>query len=178
MTNPRKLITKGIADHLKAQTSPGIFPTSAGGRVFDADDTPPDADSLPEINVLFVSEVIDAAFMHQQGIRRRVMTVRVECYHTAGKSEVDDLAWEVEEALRANPDIGGMVEWCKLLNIDLYVVENQTMALFACVMTYEIIYYTHVPEAEGVTPTQVVFSFVPDIGPGNEDYYKSIEELI
>jgi len=170
--NPRKLITAHIATTLKTPdaSDPPVFPTPVGGRVSDNDATPPDADGLNEINVVFVKETIDEFSQHQDGRRRRIMTVQIECYNSAGKDAVDDIAWAVEEAMRANPTLGNMVESTKFLDIGFFVVENSTDAMYCMVMTYEIIYWTHVVEEDGI-PVTILLGFDPYTGPGNEDEY-------
>lgn len=173
--NPRKEVTSAIATYLKTPNN-GSYLTGAGARVFDNDATPPDADGMNEINVVFVKEDIDPATMHQDGRRRRIMQLQIECYHSGSRDAADDLAWDVENAIRANPTLANKVEWVKLTGLSLFVVENSTYALFSQVMTFEVIYWTHVePDEEGI-PRTVLLGFEPETGPGNEPDYSIIFE--
>lgn len=175
--NPRKLLLAAVSTYLKTPVpgmEPPAFLTDAKGRVFDNDATPPDAEALNEINVVFVSEAIDPGTQHVGGPRKRIMQMRVECYNTKSKDNADDLAWQVEEAFQANPTLNDMVEWFKLNSIDLFVVENETLALYAAVMTYEVVYWTHIQVDEGGRPTTVLLGFDPLTGPGNEPEYSDI----
>ena len=178
MENPRKLVTASVAQYLKTpilETDGPRFRTGAKGRVFDTDSTPPDVDSLAEINVLFVEEEIDPQTQHQGGPRRRIMEMRVECYHTKSKDNADDLAWEVEEALRENPTLSNSVEWLTLQKLNLFVVENQSVALFAVVMTYQVIYWTHqIADPDTGRPVTVLLGYDPHTGPGHEPDYEVV----
>jgi hypothetical protein len=181
VTNPRKLITAAVATYLKTPdaSTPPVFLTDSRGRVTDTDATPPDADDMPETNVVFIRETIDKTTQHQAGLgldspKRRVMEMRIECYHTASKDAADDLAWQTENALQAFPTLGDKVETLRLDDIDLFVVENATLALFAAIMTYEVVYWTHqVPDGTG-RPVTVLLGFVPETGLGHEPDYSAI----
>lgn len=181
MTNPRKLITAAVATYLKTpdDSDPPAFLTDSRGRVTDTDATPPDVDEMPQTNVVFIRETIDRTSQHQDGLgldspKRRVMEMRVECYHTASKDAADDVAWQTENALRALPTLGDTVESITLNDIDLFVVENAELALYAAIMTYEVVYWTHeVPDGSG-RPVTVLLGFVPEVGPGNEPDYSAI----
>lgn len=174
--SPRKEVVAAVADYLKTPVD-GKFPTDANGRVSDTDSTPPDVDSLPEINVLFVRETVDATTDHQNGAGglnspvRRVMEMNIEVYHDTPESL--DVAWQVEEALRANPTLADKVERVRINDIDLYVAENETVALYVSIIKLEVSYWTHVVDEEG-RPTTVLLGFWPEIGPGNEEDYTDI----
>ncbi|MCW1412207.1 hypothetical protein OLZ32_28050 [Rhizobium sp. 1AS11] len=176
MANPRKLITAAIAEYLRTPvtTDPLTFRTDAKGRALDSDSTPPDADGLAEINVVFARETIDATTQHQGGPRRRVMQVSVECYSTASKDAADDLAMQVEDAMRENPTLGNTVESLILTDVDLYIAERDSFALFAAMMKWEVVYWTHVQPDETGRPTTVLLGFAPEIGPGSEPDYSTI----
>jgi hypothetical protein len=174
--NPRKLLTEAIANFLKTPKTadPLTFWTDAKARVYDTDDSPPDAEGMCEINVVFVGETVDAATKHQGGPRRRVAQVRIECYHTASKNAADDLAWQTEEALRADPTIGGKVEWLTIAGLDLFVGKMETFSIFAAMLNCEVIYWTHYEEVPGERPTTVLLGFDPETGPGNEPDYSEV----
>jgi hypothetical protein len=174
--NPRKLITAAVAEYLKTpiSTDPLTFQTGAKGRVFDTDSTPMDADGEDEINVVFSRESIDPTTQHQGGPRRRVMQMSVECYSTKSKDNADDLAMQVEDAMRANPTLGNAVEWLKLTDVDLYVAEREAFALYGAVMQWEVVYWTHVQPDEDGRPVTVLLGFNPEVGPGNEPDYSAI----
>ncbi|RVH56277.1 hypothetical protein CN213_16145 [Sinorhizobium meliloti] len=176
--HPRKLIRADMVSLLKAAIpgDPVTYPTRAGQRVFDSADSPPHEDDPPSINVYMVGEDIDPEYRHQEGQRRRIMEVRVECYYSGGDGGeiVDEMAWQVENALRANPTINNKVEWCHLINTNVFFVESKKLALFAAVMTWQVIYYTHEYIDEGGRPTIVLLGFAPEIGPGHEPDYSEI----
>ena len=182
MANPRKEVTGTVAAYLKTpvSTDPEEYHTDAGRKVTDTDATPPDVDGLPEINVVFVRETIDRSSQHQDGLpglanpKRRIMEMRIECYHVTSKADVDDLAWQVEEAMRANPTLGNTVESITLNDIDLFVAERGEFALYAAVMTYEVVYWTHEVQIDGEVPVTVLLGFVPETGIGNEPDYSAI----
>lgn len=183
MANPRKLITAAVADYLKAPladdgAAPGApkrFLTDAKARAYDTDTMPPDADAMPEINVLFVREIIDETTQHDGGPRRRLMEMHIECYHNKGKAEVDDLAWQVEEAMRANSSVNNLVEWCKLTDLHLFIVENHTVSLFCVVMNFDVIYWTHEVKDETTgRPKTVLLGIDPEVGPGHEPDYSEV----
>jgi hypothetical protein len=177
MANPRKLITAAVAYYLKSpvSTDPPTFRTDAKARVFDSDSTPPDvSEDIAEINVVFARESIDATTQHQNGPRRRVMQMNVECYSTTSKDAADDLAMQVEDAMRDNPTLGNAVEWLKLTDVDLYVAERDAFALYGAVMQWEVAYWTHVQPDENGRPSTVLLGFDPETGPGNEPDYSAI----
>ncbi|MCB5201717.1 hypothetical protein LH464_04390 [Neorhizobium sp. T786] len=176
MASPRKEVVAAVADYLKTPVE-GTYPTAASGRVFDTDSTPPDADHLPEINVLFIRESKDASTDHQPGVLglnspvRRVMEMQIEVYHVTAESL--DVAWQVEEALRVNATLADKVESVRVNDVDLFVAENNTVSLYVSILKVEVAYWTHVTEDTG-RPTTVLLGFVPETGPGNEPKYEDI----
>lgn len=181
MTNPGRQIREAIVQLLKSPVGdPPAPPTDAGARVFNSSDSPGDVDGGAEINVYLAGETMDSTYQHQGGVRRRIMDLRIECYHYGGSGAdaVDDMRWQVEQAMRGDPTIGNRVEWCRLKESSIFFAEQADVALFAAVMSWEVIYYTDVAENEGSVPTIVLLGFSPDIGPGNEDEYTPILETM
>lgn len=181
MTNPGREIRTAIVDLLKTPFGdPPAFPTDAGGRVFNSSDSPGDVDAGREINVYLAGETLDPSWQHQGGGRRRIMDLRIECYHygTSGADSVDDMRWQVEETIRRDPTIGRRVEWCRLKESNIFFAEQGDVAMFAAVTAWEVIYYTVPAEDEAGRPTTVLLGFSPDIGPGHEPDYTVVYESL
>lgn len=180
-TNPGREVRAAIVDLLKTPFGdPPAMPTAAGGRVFNSSDSPGDVDGGKEINVYSPGETIDPLYQHAAGIRRRIMDLRIECYHygASGADVVDDMRWQVEEAINRDPTIGNRVEWCRLQSAATYFAEHGDVSATACVMVWEVIYYTGYSEDEGTRPTIVFLGFTPEVGPGHEDDYTKIYEAV
>lgn len=172
--NPRKLITANAAAFLNTPVGPDTFRTDAKGRVFDSESTPPDIEDLNEINITYGSETIDPTTKHQGGRRRRIMQMNVECYTTRGKDAADDLAMQVEDAFHENPTLGNTVESLLPLEVEFFVAERDSFALFGAIAHWEVVYWTHVEPDEEGRPVTVLLGFAPEIGPGNEPDYSAI----
>lgn len=179
MTNPGRIIRSAIVDLLKTPYGdPPASPTAAGARVFNSSDSPGDVDAGAEINVYLAGETLDSTYQHQGGIRRRIMDLRIECYHygASGADSVDDMRWQVEQTMRRDPTLGNRVEWCRLKESSIFFAEQGDVALFAAVTSWEVIYYTDLFLEDGVTPTIVLIGFSPEIGPTHQDDYTAILE--
>lgn len=181
MTNPGRQIRAAIVALLKTPYGdPAELPTDAGLRVFDSEDSPGDVDTGKEINVYSPGEVIDAAYQHVGGVRRRIMDLRIECYHYGGSggSAVDDMRWQVEQTVRRDPTIGNRVEWCKMRESSTFFAAQSDVSIWCAVTSWDVIYYTDIGTDEGNRPTIVLLGFAPDVGPGNEEDYTEIYEAI
>lgn len=178
--HPRKAVRAAIVQLLRTQGDDGSYPTMAGARVYDSADSPGDTDEPTEINVYMVDETIDPAFRHDGGMRRRIMGLRIECYYNGalGGERADRMAWEVENAIRTDPTVGNLVEWCHLENTQIVFAERGDISLFCAVMAWQVIYYTHEYQDGVGRPVTVMLGFDPDIGPGNESDYTAVIEGI
>lgn len=167
MQHPRELVRAAMVALIKAGG------TDAAHRVYDSRDFTLNTNATPAIVAYTLAERIDPDQQHQDGLRRRIMDMRVECYHTgdAGAAAVDRMAWQVENCARTDPTLGGRVEWCKLSSTDMAFAEQGEFALHAAVMTFEVVYYTHLYEVDGEPPITVLLGFEPQVGPGHEPEY-------
>jgi hypothetical protein len=189
MRHPREIIRDRFAALLSTPTdSPApVFPTAAKRRVYNSRDLPLDAESAtPAILIYTLSETLDPVEAMDGGIRRRTMDLAVQIYETGlsregdpgemdlGALRVDEIAWTVENLVYADPTFGGLVERCTLKETSIQVAgDAEETALWVAGMAFEVVYVTHMREAEGTTPTQIMLGFDPDTGPGNEpDYYE------
>lgn len=178
MDHPRKIIRAAVASLLKTPdgSDPPLYPTSAGVRFYDSRDFPLDIKKMPAGVVYTLSERLDPDYRHDGGLRRRIMELRVEVYDVDDDAAegVDKAAWEVENAIHANPTIGNLVEWCILTDTRIAAAEQGDLALFTAIMTFEVVYYTHVkPDSEG-RPVTVLLGFEPETGIGHEADYIAV----
>lgn len=178
MSHPRKIIRAAVASLLATPdaSDPPVYPTGARARFYDSRDFALDARTMPVGVVYTAGERMDPDYRHNNGIRRRIMELRIEFYHTGddGAEGVDLGAWQVENALHANPTINNLVEWCSLTDTSIASAVQGETALFTAIMTFEVIYYTHLAEGEGGQPVTVLLGFDPETGPGNEADYTAI----
>ncbi len=178
MLHPRKIIRQRVVDLLKAPTAgdPITYPTGAGIYVFDSRDTEPNPDRPQQILVYTLGEKMDPEYRHQQGLRRRIMTLRIECYSIGddGAAVADTMAWSVENAFLTDPTLNNLVEWVHLVDTNIAFAEQGEMALFCAVMDWEVSYYTNAQDDAGQQPTIVLLGFDPDTGPGHEPDYSEV----
>ncbi|WP_273757209.1 hypothetical protein [Bartonella sp. MM73XJBT] len=172
--HPRETIRESFVALIKAAK------TAAGDNVFNMRDFNLFIEAMPAINISTQNETIEDG--HDYGVRRRVLTVDVECYATCedGAGFVDQLAWQVEKIFHANPNLNNTVETCRLQNIAFAFGDNGALALHGAILTFEVIYVTNIPSPhEGNTTAEIVeplVGFNPEIGMGNEEKYAKIEE--
>jgi len=168
MLHPRQIIRQTIVELLQAGNT-----DASPDSIFDTHDEPLFADNLPAISVYTQSERLEEAEAQDFGLRRRIMTVAVECYHSGqqGAAIVDKLAWQVENILHSNPTLNTQVEWCKLTDTALSFADDGKQVLHGAVMTFEVTYCTHLYEMEGKPPVTVLYGFDPQTGKGNESDY-------
>ncbi|WP_332060831.1 hypothetical protein [Bartonella sp. CB74] len=170
---PRETIRENFVALIKAAK------TSAGERVFNMRDFNFSSENMPAINVSTQSETLDEG--HDYGLRRRILTVDVECYATEenGARCVDKLAWEVENVFHANPHLNNKVESCRLQNIAFAFGDNGVLALHGAILTFEVIYVTNIPDADegniAASCVEPLIGFDPETGVSNEDKYQKIE---
>ncbi|WP_375683362.1 hypothetical protein [Bartonella sp. AP3QHHD] len=173
MKHPRETIRETFVALIKAAK------TAAGDNVFNMRDFNLFIEAMPAINISTQSETIEDG--HDFGLRRRVLTLDVECYATCedGARFVDQLAWEIEEIFHANPNLNNTVETCRLQNIAFAFGDNGALALHGAILTFEVTYVTNIPcPDEGKAIARVVeplVGFKPETGVGNEDKYHKIE---
>ncbi|WP_455474993.1 hypothetical protein [Bartonella sp. B30(2025)] len=171
--HPRETIREMFIALIKAAK------TIAGERVFNMRDFNFSVETMPAINVSTQNETLEQG--HDYGLRRRVLTVDVECYATQeeGARCVDQLAWEVESIFHANPHLNNTVESCRLQNIAFAFGDNGAVALHGAILTFEVTYVTNISETdEGSIEARFVEPFVgfdPETGRENEDKYQKIE---
>ncbi|WP_375682124.1 hypothetical protein [Bartonella sp. CE47NXGY] len=174
--HPRETIRESFVALIKAAK------TVAGDNVFNMRDFNLFIETMPAINISTQSETIEDG--HDFGLRRRVLTLDVECYATCedGARFVDQLAWEVEEIFYANPNLNNSVETCRLQNIAFAFGDNGALALHGAVLTFEITYVTNIPspnEAEGIATAKIIepfLGFEPKTGAKNKDKYHKVGE--
>ncbi|GAA4667127.1 hypothetical protein [Bartonella pachyuromydis] len=154
--------------------------TTAGDNVFNMRDFNLFIEAMPAINISTQNETIEDG--HDFGLRRRVLTVDLECYSTQenGASFIDQLAWQVEKIFHANPNLNNTVETCRLQNIAFAFGDNGALALHGAILTFEVTYVTNIPSPhEGNETTGIVeplVGFKPETGMENEEKYVKIEE--
>ncbi|EJF86915.1 hypothetical protein [Bartonella rattimassiliensis] len=172
--SPRETIRKTFAALIKAAK------TAAGDNVFNMRDFNLFIEAMPAINISTQSETIEDG--HDFGLRRRVLTVDVECYATCedGARFVDQLAWEVEEIFHANPNLNNTVETCRLQNIAFAFGDNGALALHGAILTFDVTYLTNIPCPDEGNAIEVavepLVGFAPETGVGNEEKYHKIED--
>lgn len=172
--HPRETIRETFVTLIKASK------TAAGENVFNMRDFNFSVDNIPAINISTQSETIEDR--HDYGVRRRILTLNVECYATCkdGARFVDQLAWEVEEIFYANPNLNNSVETCRLQNIAFTFGNNAALALHGAILTFEVTYVTNIPstdEAESIATTKIVepfLGFEPETGAKNKDKYHKV----
>ncbi|WP_375630424.1 MULTISPECIES: hypothetical protein [unclassified Bartonella] len=171
--HPRETIRETFVALIKAAK------TAAGDNVFNMRDFNFSPENTPAINISTQSETIEDGYDY--GVRRRVLTLDVECYATCedGARFVDQLAWEVEEVFYANPNLNNSVETCRLQNIAFAFGDNGALALHGAILTFDVTYVTNIPCLdEGKATERVVeplVGFKPETGMGNQDKYHKIE---
>ncbi|EJF85351.1 hypothetical protein [Candidatus Bartonella washoeensis] len=173
--HPRETIRESFVVLIKAAK------TAAGDNVFNMRDFNFSVEKMPAINISTQSETIEDGYDY--GVRRRVLTVDVECYDTRedGARFVDQLAWEVEEIFYANPNLNNTVETCSLQNIAFAFGDNGALALHGAILTFEVTYVTNIPSPdteEGSVTAELVEPFLrvePETGVRNKDKYHKIE---
>ncbi|ALE02867.1 hypothetical protein [Bartonella ancashensis] len=155
--------------------------TSAGENVFNMRDFNFFLEKMPAINVSTQSESIDETYQHDYGMRRRVLTVDVECYATGddGARFVDELASTVEDIFHVHPNLKNTVETCRLQNIAMAFGDNGSVALHGSILTFEVTYVTHIPHPEEAAETlkTLFVGLDPETGRGNEDKYQKIGNI-
>jgi len=172
MQHPRKIIRQTIVGMIAAGA------TDAGERVYDTRDMTLFTGDFPVISVYTQAERLEEAEQQDFGLRRRIMTATVECYHSGdeGAEAVDRLAWQVENILHANPTLQLKVEFCRLLDTSIAFADDGVQVLHAAVMNFEVTYCTHLYEVEGAPPVTVLYGFDPQTGIGHEaDYIQAGE---
>ncbi|WP_375669094.1 hypothetical protein [Bartonella sp. MR168JLCBS] len=173
MKHPRETIRESFVALIKAAK------TAAGDNIFNMRDFNFSPENTPAINISTQSETIEDGYDY--GVRRRVLTLDVECYATCedGARFVDQLAWEVEEVFYANPNLKNSVETCRLQNIAFAFGDNGALALHGAILTFDVTYVTNIPCLdEGKATERVVeplVGFKPETGMGNQDKYHKIE---
>ncbi|WP_375685985.1 hypothetical protein [Bartonella sp. AP65SXKL] len=171
--HPRETIRETFVALIKAAK------TAAGDNVFNMRDFNFSPENTPAINISTQSETIEDGYDY--GVRRRVLTLDVECYATCedGARFVDQLAWEVEEIFYANPNLNNSVETCRLQNIAFAFGDNGALALHGAILTFDVTYVTNIPCLdEGKATERVVeplVGFKPETGVRNKDKYHKIE---
>lgn len=167
--HPGALVRGAVVDAIKGSTA-------AENHVFDSRDLPLSADITPAILIYKTGEVLDRDHMHDNGLRRRTMTLSIEIYGVGDDAAdvTDRVAWEVENTLRADPTLGGKVERIDFIDSATAFADNGELALFVTAMTVEVIYWTHLVADEGSRPSIVLLGFSPDIGLGNEPDYAEV----
>ncbi|AGF74830.1 hypothetical protein BAnh1_09580 [Bartonella australis AUST/NH1] len=171
--HPRETVRESFVALIKAAN------TAAGDNVFNMRDFNFFVEIMPSINISTQSERIEDG--HDYGLRRRVLTVDVECYATGGGGArcVDQLAWEVEKIFHANPNLSDTVETCRLHDIAMAFGDNGSSALHGAILTFEVTYVTfpNGNEEEGKIGIVEPFTgFEPETGIKNEEKYTKIED--
>lgn len=178
--HPRKIIRGAAVSVLATGTGdPLVYPTDAGARVFDSRDLPLGENTPPTILVYTNAEEIDRDQFHEGGPRRRILTMMVECYAVGAEDAadtVDTLAWQAENALRADPTLGNLVERCEYINSAIAFDDSAEVALWAAGMSFEVVYWTHDIADEGEPPQIVMVGYDPLTGPGNEPLYSEVTD--
>ncbi|MET3560667.1 hypothetical protein ABID39_001375 [Bartonella japonica] len=169
--HPRETIRATFVALMKAAK------TVAGDNVFNMRDFNFFPENTPAINISTQNETIKDGYDY--GVRRRVLTVDIECYATCedGARFVDQLAWEVEEIFYANPNLNNTVETCNLQNIAFAFGDNGVLALHGAILTFEVIYNTNIPNEEDCAAARLVepfLAFEPKTGASNKDKYHKV----
>jgi len=167
MQHPRKIIRQTIVEMIAAGG------TDAGIRVYDTRDMTLFTDDFPVISVYTQTERLEEAENQDFGLRRRIMTVAVECYHSGaqGAEAVDRLSWQVENIIHADPSLQQKVEFCRLTDTSLAFADDGEQTLHVAVMNFEVTYCTHLYEVDGLPPVTILYGFDPQTGVGHESDY-------
>lgn len=175
--HPRRQIRNFVAEYLAGTTEGGEPRTDAGAAVYAGRDLPFGRDDFERGIVVYTpDEDVDRDHMHQGGNRRHVMRMEIQAYAVGddGEDKADDMAWQVEEALRAIPTLENRVESCDVIRTESAFADNGEQALWVTALIYEVAYWTHEQPNEEGRPTIVLIGFWPDIGPGHEPDYTQI----
>lgn len=177
--HPRQAIRHALRGHLGNPvpgSDPPVHRTAAGDRVFLARTLPVPADALPAILVFTPADARDLAWpIHDNGPVRRILTLMVEASAGGGNADdtVDMVCIQVEQALRLDPALGGLVESLRWHSTVLEPAGQDGVATAR--MTWQAVYYTLPPEEpDGVPPVAVYGSWAPEIGPPHLDDYQDI----
>lgn len=182
--HPRAIIRAALVALIKGEVpgegeGPSTFATDAGRNVVDSRDLPLNERAMPAVLVYTRGETLDREHLHDDGVRRRTMETAVEVYDLGDDAaeRVDRIAWQVENAVRSDPTLGGLVERVDYVEARIEYVTNAQNALFVALMTLEVVYWTHAREPEEGRPLEVMLGFAPPVGPGNEAEYVRIDDL-
>jgi len=168
MHHPRKIIRQAIVELIQAGNT-----DAAPDSIFDTRDMVVFNGDFPAISVYTQAERLEPQETQDFGLRRRIMTVGIECYHVGddGAEIIDRLAWQVENILHANPTLNNLVEFCHLTETAMAFADDASRTLHGAVMSFDVTYCTHLYEVEGQPPVTVLYGFDPQTGLGNEDDY-------
>lgn len=174
--HPRKVIRAAAVSMLATPDANGDFPTGAKARFHDSRDFPVDARTMPVGLIYTESEEFDPEHMHDNGVRRRIMQMKAEFYQVGenAAADVDEGAWQIENAFYANPTINDLAESVRLTRMESAFADNGEYALWTAVLTLEVVYWTHVQPDTAGRPTTVLLGFDPDTGPGHESDYSQV----
>ncbi|MCG5240449.1 hypothetical protein ACIU1J_02135 [Azospirillum doebereinerae] len=179
--HPRTAIRHALVAHL-GQPVPGITPpsyrTAARDSVFSKRSASPPAGALPLLIVSTDEDKREAGDPASGGgPLRRQLTVMVEG-SAAGEgagNAIDALSLEVEDAVFADPTLGGLLESLRWEKTLVEGVDEDTGVTVR--MTFSAVYHSHLPPEGGPPlPTRIYGSWEPDTGPSHLPDYREMSD--
>lgn len=181
--HPRTAIRHALIAYL-GQPAPGTAPpgyrTSAGDRVFSRHFAALPPGVLPVLTVSTDEDKRDLTVpVTDDGPVRRQLAVLLDGVVAGADADdkADTLSLEVEDALRANPTLGGLLEslrWERTVT-DGAIIGEATVATVR--MSVSAVYYSHLRSEDGPPlPTRLYGSWEPNTGPAHlADYREMID---
>lgn len=179
--HPRTQIRHAVCALLATPTDPApVYRTGAEDRIYATRTAPLHRRHMPAIMVMTEGERRDTGAPYHQpdGPVRRLLNLSIGAV-TAGEDAddgVDTLCFEIERALMADPNLGGLCESVYWQETVLQELGDGNEFFLMAQMVFEVAYYTAVEEPETDIPTTVYGSWVPKIGIPHEPDYQDITD--
>lgn len=181
--HPRTVIRHALIAYLgqpAPDTAPPSYRTSAGDRVFARHFAALPPSVLPVLTVSTDQDKRDMTVpITDDGPVRRQLAILLDGVVAGGDADdkADALSLEVEDALRANPTLGGLLEslrWEGTVTDGAIIGET---AVATVRMTVSAVYYSHLPSEGGPPlPTRLYGSWEPNTGPAHLADYREMTD--
>lgn len=179
--HPRTAIRHALIAHL-GQPMPGseppVFRTSADERVFSKHFATLPPSVLPFLTISTDEDKRDLTVpVADDGPVRRQLAILVEGLVAGADADdrADALSLEVEDALRADPTLGGLLEslrWERTVTEGAVVGEADVATMR---MSVSVVYFSHLPSEGGPPlPTRIYGSWEPNTGPEHLADYREL----
>lgn len=177
MSHARQLIRKAVQAALIAEN------TAAGTRVFSTRMVPWETTDLPAVAIYTLNEPIDAESRNNSPRKLwRNLELKIEAQVIADanvEDVIDDLAVQLERAMNRDYTFGQTASDSILTNTEVNVEVIGERPVGVLELTYDVVYYTHSPEAEDAIPVSLNTIDVKtkvggQINP-TEDLYQNLE---